>query len=157
MSAYSFIHFFVDDESLFPLYEKISSLGLITVFHCGHDLGLYSPCHCSPQRLSRILDVLTSPVVAAHFGGFMLWEDVLEHLAGKNIYLDTSFSYGRLAPCFARQIIQAHGFEKILFGTDTPWSGAKEELAYLKNLGLDAYELGCILGNNACQLFGIDE
>ena len=35
-------NFYVDDEKMKPIYKKISSLGLITVFHSGYDYG-YAP------------------------------------------------------------------------------------------------------------------
>lgn len=32
-------NFYVDDERMKPIYKKISQLGLITLFHAGHDYG----------------------------------------------------------------------------------------------------------------------
>ena len=34
-----YLGFFVDDERMKPIYKKISRLGLITLFHAGHDYG----------------------------------------------------------------------------------------------------------------------
>lgn len=45
--------FFADDERMFPIYEKIGSLGMITVFHAGIDIGVPDPVHCTPQMLKR--------------------------------------------------------------------------------------------------------
>lgn len=45
--------FFADDERMFPIYEKIGSLGMITVFHAGVDIGVPDPVHCTPQMLKR--------------------------------------------------------------------------------------------------------
>lgn len=47
--------FFADDERMFPIYEKIGSLGMITVFHAGVDIGVPDPVHCTPQMLKKIL------------------------------------------------------------------------------------------------------
>ena len=42
-------------------------------------------------------------------------------LAGKNIYLDTSYSYGVMGKTAMERLIRKHGAEKILFGSDSPW------------------------------------
>ena len=48
------------------IYEKIASLGLITVFHAGVDIGYPDPVHCTPERLAYILPAFgNAPVVAA--------------------------------------------------------------------------------------------
>jgi len=75
--------FFVDDKKMFPIYETAFGLGLIVVFHAGVDIGLPAPYHATPERLEKI--VRTFPrckVVAAHMGGFSLWDDVERFLVG---------------------------------------------------------------------------
>ncbi|MBE7015678.1 MAG: amidohydrolase, partial [Ruminococcaceae bacterium] len=47
--------FYVDDEKMKPIYRKISSLGLITVFHSGYDYGYAPPYHCMPDNLMGAL------------------------------------------------------------------------------------------------------
>lgn len=83
-------NFYVDDPKMLPIYRRISSLGLITVFHAGADVAYMPPYRCTPDRLLRILPVFGgTPVVAAHFGGYMMWEEVFQKLCGLPIYLDT--------------------------------------------------------------------
>src|SRR5699024_4764908 len=98
-------HFFVDDEKMFPIYKKIAELGFITVFHAGVDIGYPKPVHCTPERLLRVLDLIDdAPVVAAHFGGWLLWDSVLEDLCGTKVYLDTAFSSGKMPPDYAKEL-----------------------------------------------------
>jgi len=149
-------HFFVDDESVYPIYEKAAALGLITVFHAGYDIGLPDPLHCSAQALERALPVFGgATVVAAHMGGYMQWLEVLEHLAGKNLYFDTSYSQSRLPAPWARRIIEKHTAARILLGSDMPWSPTNKEIAYIKSLALPAEDEAAILGGNAAALLGI--
>ena len=54
--------FFVDDEKMKPIYKKISSLGLITVFHAGFDYGFPPPYGCTPERMIKALSWFSSPV-----------------------------------------------------------------------------------------------
>lgn len=149
-------NFFVDDDRMLPLYEKLGSLGMITVFHSGFDLGYNPPFHCTPERLSRVLDAFSgAPVVAAHFGGVAELDDTLRYLCGKDVYLDTAFACGVVAPHTAKQIIDAHSADRILFGTDLPWSSVKRSLGFVDCLGLSDEDYKKITGGNARRLLNI--
>lgn len=149
-------HFFVDDEKMFPIYKKIAELGFITVFHAGVDIGYPKPVHCTPERLLRVLDLFDdAPVVAAHFGGWLLWDSVLEDLCGTKVYLDTAFSSGKMPPDYAKELIKAHGADKVLLGSDMPWSDTHDEVRFVQSLDLSAEDEEKILSNNAKRLLNI--
>lgn len=149
-------HFFVDDEKMFPIYNKIAELGFITVFHAGVDIGYPNPVHCTPERLLRVLDLFDdAPVVAAHFGGWLLWDSVLEDLCGTKVYLDTAFSSGKMPPDYAKELIKAHGADKVLLGSDMPWSDTLDEVRFVQSLDLSAEDEEKILSNNAKRLLNI--
>lgn len=147
--------FDVDDERMIPLYKKISSLGLITVFHAGVDYGFAPPYGGTPEKMKRALKHFDSPVVAAHFGGVDSYEAVLSQLAGENVYFDTSFGYAMMPKYYALKIIEKHGVEKMLFGTDSPWHNAEMERRLLSSLGLTETELAKIYFENAKNLLQI--
>ena len=149
-------HFFVDDEKMFPIYKKIAELGFITVFHAGVDIGYPKPVHCTPERLLRVLDLFDdAPVVAAHFGGWLLWDSVLEDLCGTKVYFDTAFSSGKMPPDYAKELIKAHGADKVLLGSDMPWSDTLDEVRFVLSLDLSAEDEEKILSNNAKRLLNI--
>lgn len=148
--------YFVDEERMFPIYEKIGSLGMITLFHCGYDIGYPEPVHCSAQALASVLPVFGgSPVVAAHFGGIWSLPETRKHLAGKDIYLDTAYCYGTITPRYAKEIIDIHGADKILFGSDAPWNEPSQDIELIKCFGLSEDEEKAVLGGNARKLLGI--
>jgi len=144
--------FLVDDPKMKAIYHKISDLGLITVFHAGLDYGFPPPYCCTPQRLCTALSWFDSPVVAAHWGGCGLGEDVLAHLCGSEIYFDTSFGFGTMPKYYAAKILETHGADKVLFGTDIPWHTAGMELRLLSTLGLSQEETEKITCKNAQKL-----
>lgn len=147
--------FFVDDEKMKPIYKKISSLGFITVFHAGADLGFKNPVRCTPQRMYNALKHFDSPVVAAHWGGIYSYEDTLKYLCGTDIFFDTSFGYRVIPKPYAEEILQKHTADKILFGSDTPWSTPENELRLLNTLGLSENEKEKIYFKNAEKLLNI--
>ena len=149
--------FFPDDPGVFPIYHEIARLGLVTLFHAGVDIGLCDPVRATPARLANALPQFEgAPVVAAHFGGYILWREVLEHLCGKDIYFDTSYCARKMPPPWAREIIAAHGAGRILFGTDLPWADPSDEIAFVRRISADEGMAGEILGENAERLLGLE-
>lgn len=147
--------FNVDDEKMKPIYKKISQLGLITVFHAGFDYGFPPPYGATPEKLLKALSWFQSPVIAAHWGGINCNQGVLDLLCGKDIYFDTSFGYSMLPRYYALKIIEKHGTDKILFGTDTPWHTPDMEMKLLNNLELSDEEMEKIAHLNAEKLLNI--
>jgi len=148
--------FFVDEARVFPIYERAFELGLIIIFHAGLDIGLPEPYHCTPERLLKVVRSFPQgKVVAAHMGSYSYWDDVERYLVGEDVYFDTSYSLGWIGDEQAKRIIKRHGYEKILFGTDSPWTGQAEEIEKLKRLNFGAKVENAILGDNAKRLLGI--
>ena len=148
--------FFVDEEKMLPIYEKLGKLGLITLFHCGFDIGYPEPVHCTAKALASVLPAFgDAPVVAAHFGGIWSLPETREHLMGKNIYFDTAYCYGTVTPRYAKEFIDIHGADKILFGSDSPWNAPHQDIELIKCFGLSENEEKAVLGGNAQRLLGL--
>ena len=148
--------FFIDEERMLPIYEKIGKLGLITVIHSGVDIGYPRPIHCTPEKLASVLGAFGgAPVVAAHFGAMHMWSEVEEHLCGKDVYFDTAYCYGTLTPAFAKELIDIHGVDKILMGSDAPWNSPRQDISLVKCFGLSQDEEKAVLGGNAQRLLGL--
>lgn len=146
-------NFYVDEERMFHIYEKIASYGFITVFHAGVDIGFPSPVHGTPERLRRALPYFNgAPVVAAHWGGFEMWDEVLEQLADTDVLIDTSFSAGRIKKENAEKIFTAFGADRILFGSDMPWGNTADEADFVKSICNNEEEKIKILEKNAEKL-----
>lgn len=146
--------FEVDDPAVFRVYQAIGRAGLITVFHAGYDLGFVGRPKAAARKIKHALAFFEgAPVVAAHMGGHAEWMDVLEHLAGlEGLYFDTSFSHTHLPPAAAQAIIKAHGADRILFGSDSPWADMKAETAYVDRLSLTPEDKRKIFFENGAKL-----
>lgn len=144
--------FYVDEERMKPIYKKISSLGLITIFHAGHDYGFAPPYHCMPGNLHRALKWFDSPVVAAHWGGEGCGQEVLEKLCGENLWFDLSFGYGAMPRPIAQAIVEKHGPDRLLFGSDMPWHRPAWEMRLLNTLDLSEEDRQNIFWRNAANL-----
>ena len=94
-------------------------------------------------------------VILAHMGGFSMWEEVADLLVGEKVRFDTGVVARYMDPVLASRIVKAHGADKVLFATDSPWASFEDSLAFVKGLDLSEEEKSKILGENAAELLGI--
>jgi len=151
-----FQDFYVDDEKVFPLYEKLTELGIPALFHCGVELSAPGVVKSSPDRILKILDKFPEmKVIGAHMGGFLMWEEVLEKLAGRNIYFDTSDSIRAMKPELLNGFFEKHGFDRIIYGSDFPMQIPKEEVDFIKSLEITEENKQKILSLNIKKLLSL--
>lgn len=144
-----------DDTRLRPALEAASEAGLILLFHAGLDIAIPT-LRGTPEAFGRMLDAHPHlRVILAHMGGFELWDRVAAHIVGRDVFLDTSFTLGHLEDEAFVALVRAHGADRVLFGTDSPWADPTDELARLRSSGLSEGELAQILGSNAERMLGI--
>lgn len=144
--------FFLDEEKMNPLYKAIEGK-LPLLVHMG-DKNKNSS---SPSRLARVLNRFPRlKVIAAHLGGYCMWEEAMEFLVGKNLYMDTSSCLMFLDSSTAEKIIRSHGIEKIVFGSDYPLWSIEEELDRFLRLNLTETERKKILWDNINKLLAIE-
>lgn len=143
----------IDGKECLRILKKAEALGLYVVFHAGEDIGLPPPVYASPRQIHNVLQETDgSHLIAAHLGGWRQWEDVLKYLCGTNIRMDTAYIREFIDPQLAKEIIRAHGAEKILFGSDSPWEDPADTLRFLQSLDLTQAELDAITYKNAQHL-----
>ncbi len=147
--------FKIDEQRLFPAYELMSDLGLILLIHSGFDIGFPELRIAEPERTANVVKLFPHlKLVAAHLGGWRLWDEVEKFLVGKKVYLDLAFSLDFLSVEQAGKIITAHPADRVLFGTDTPWADQQKEIENLLKLNLEPELEKNILGINAEKLLG---
>ena len=148
---------FFDDIRYMRILDYASQLGLTTVVHAGIDIGYPDNVRCTIRGICKVLDeVGPKQLVLAHYGGYRLWEDVERYIAGRDVYLDTGYTADVIEDDIFRKILKKHGADKILFATDSPWSGQAESLAHIRRLVTDPQDLQKILGRNAQRLAAFD-
>ncbi len=151
-----FQDFYIDDEKVYPMYEMIESLDIPLLFHCGEELSGTKLVRSSPDRLLRVREKFEGlRIIAAHFGGFKLWDEVKKYLIGKDIYLDTSFFFDYLPREEITKLILSHRGDRIVFGTDFPLIDQKKDLDSLNSMELAPQLKERILFSNAREILGI--
>ncbi|MDD5493035.1 MAG: TatD family hydrolase [bacterium] len=147
--------FFPDDEAMFPVYEELSKARLTAFFHAGRDIA-FANVHGTPAHFARLIKAFPNlKLVLAHMGGFQMWEEVLEEIIGKDVYIDTSFCMDYMSRHAFLRLVERHDPDLILFGTDSPWQDQKQELAKLRTLITDDTDLQKIISLNASTLLDL--
>ncbi len=147
---------YFDDIRYLRIMEYASELGLIIITHAGVDIGFPDLIRCTPERALRVLrEVKPEKLVLAHCGGWSLWEEVIDTLAGEPMYMDTAYSMGHISEEHFVTLVRAHGAERILFATDCPWGNPKRDAETFLSMPLRAEEQELILHKNAERLLGL--
>lgn len=153
----------VDD----PRYDRIFALaeerGFFVVTHTGFDPVSPDRIYATAQGLFHVVQKHPKlKLIAAHMGGINQTKEVLRLLVGTSIWFDTSLSGLKTEWCDRerewddlRVILKEHSTDRILFGTDTPWSQPEREILFLENSGLSPKALEAIFANNAKKLLQI--
>lgn len=148
--------FVLDEPKMLRIYDYAFSRGLIIIHHAGEDPSRSRPYKSSPKQFLNVVRQMRGGIlVAAHLGGHAQWDDVERYLVGENIYLDTAMGFEFYPHDQFLRIVQAHGADRILFASDSPWSSAGSEKKTLLSMMLPEEDKQKILGLNAARLLGI--
>ncbi len=148
---------FSDDKYL-RIVDYAAEKDLVIIIHAGEDIGIPGEIHATPDMILNMhKHIQPEKLVLAHMGGWRMWDEVEEKLLGLPYYLDTAICLNKNVQIYLKEeqflrMVQKHGADKILFGTDSPWYSQKQALKDIRNSGLKEDELKLILGENAKRL-----
>ena len=162
----------IDDPRFVRILKRCGELGLTIVTHAGQDIGFPGVVRVSPKMIRHAIDE-AGPLrlILAHMGGWKDWQDVPEYLADTGVYLDTAFSTDHIIPRDAGEwreedlrmldeeaflhLVNVFTPDRIVFGTDSPWSSQKDTLDWIRKLPLAREDREKILYRTASEILGI--
>ena len=121
--------FAIDDPRLFPVYDMIGDQ-LPILFHMGDHRFDYS----HPARQRKVLDLFPKlKVIAAHFGGYSMYDTAAELLYDKDCFFDVSSSLMFMEEGVAEKYINHYGAQRFVYGSDFPmWDPVREMERFLR-------------------------
>lgn len=134
--------------------EKSGSAGSVRhpPLRCGLRPG--GTQHCTPERLHHVLqEVSGENIICAHMGSYGYWDEAERYLVGTPVMMDTASVCEDITPEQYKRIIENHGADRIMFGTDSPWWTPGEAVGMLESLGLPKEDVEKIKWKNALRLF----
>ncbi len=145
----------LDDPRYLRIIDCASALGLVVLTHAGIDIGIPGHNYASVRMILHVIDTLKPErFVLAHMGGWDAWEEVSLYLAGAPVYLDTAFSIGPngMNPERFFRLCKKHGTDRVLFATDSPWSGQRFYVDTIDSLPFTDQEKNALYESNASEL-----
>jgi uncharacterized protein len=115
----------LDGSATIKMFQILAEENMPAMLHMGDPRFSYS----KPRQLKNALEATPElKVIAAHFGGWMEWDEGWRCLAGLDgVWVDTSSSLYALAPEEAAKILRRFRPDRVLFATDFPmWDPVKE-------------------------------
>ncbi|HOJ64034.1 MAG TPA: amidohydrolase family protein [Spirochaetota bacterium] len=129
--------FTIDDKKMFPIYDYIQEKRIFILFHAGFDIAYPDDKRALPARIKNVKrEFKNLKIVAAHFGGWQIWEDVIENLCGEDVYFDTSFGNEIIDKDekILYTILNKHSSDRFIFGSDSPWQKQKDQVDFILDL-----------------------
>lgn len=152
-----------DDMRYMHIIDYASELGLAITVHSGIDIGFMDSLMCPPsQVLSVIKTVRPQKLILAHMGGYLLWDEVTDIIAGQEVYFDMSSCVGVQSgiPAMSMdkfiELIRLHGTDRIIYGTDSPWADQSKMIAIVKSLPFTDEEMEGFFSSNIKKLININ-
>lgn len=141
----------IDDEKLFPVYDYLQDK-LPVLFHCGDPVSNLS----HPERLKKVIKMFPRlKVIAAHLGGWSLFEEAVSLLKSERFYYDISSCLYFLTPEKLKHYINIYGAENGLFGSDFPMWNPVTEIERFNRIPLTQNEREMLSYRNAERILGI--
>ncbi len=147
-------NFRFNDLSMDETWDAMRAHGLVAYLHAGGERVFKPPFHSTPTDIRRLHERFPRlKIVAAHLGGFGMWDEAERALAHEDVFLDLSHTFFWMEDAQILRMIRAHGAHRILFGSDAPWQDPGKVLDALCALPLTCAEFRAICFSNAAELF----
>ena len=145
--------FAIDDERAVEIYRVCARLGMPVLFHVGDRKSDLS----HPKRLLYVAErVPELTVIAAHMGGYSVWDEAEKYIIGTPVYVDTSEALLGMDAAGLYRLIEKHGVERVMFGSDYPLWFTAHAFNGLEQCALSAREKALVYCETAKKVFGIE-
>lgn len=151
-----FQDFILDEPHIIEYTKYAVEIGLYVIFHVGDNPIKDTVDRASVDRAVRLVDAVDSKrLILAHLGGRKHPEEAYEKIAGTNCLLDTAMCNDDIPLDMMYKIMEKHGYDNVLFGTDSPWSDQKKAIDDMKSFGLAKSDYDKVMYLNASKILGL--
>ena len=146
-----------NDPDMDEAWAAMQEFGLVAYLHAGGERVFKAPYHSSPAEIAELQRRFPRlRIVAAHLGGFSMWDYAERDIVGTPVYLDLSHTFNWMPDEQILRMVRRHGTSRILFGTDAPWQDPATILGAFRRMPFTDDESRAMLCENAAALLSID-
>lgn len=146
------------DPRVIEICQAIADEGLVVITHAGEGSDAAATERGSPQKVLALSEAVPNlTLMACHYGAYHQLDLGEKLMVGSRVILETSWppTMAILDPNRIRSIIERHGADKVVFGSDWPMADPEAEIAGVRALGLSKDDESAILGGNLARILGI--
>ena len=148
--------FFIDNKHMYGFYELLASFGFYLMFHTGYDIAFPDNAQADVERIKKIADWFKDlTIVCTHVGGFKQWDRIACLSGCENVYTETSMTLSEVSDDEFCGLVTQFDENRVLFGTDSPWTDQKEMLDRTRHLNLSDRRKEKMFYDNAAVLLGL--
>lgn len=147
------------DPAVREIFRALAEAGIIVLTHAGAGGDELASRRGAPSEVLAVAEAIPElTLIACHYGGYHRLDEAESVLLGSRVILETSWppSVDELDGARIRSIIERHGSDKFVFGSDWPMADQSREIAAIRALGLSAPDEDAVLGGTLAGLLGID-
>jgi predicted TIM-barrel fold metal-dependent hydrolase len=144
-------NFSIDDKYMYGFYELMAGMGLFVMFHTGFDMAFPGNTQGDVERVKRVANWFRDlTIVCTHVGGWKQWDRIACLSDCRNVYTETSLTLTEISDDEFVKALSHFDEDRVLFGSDSPWSDQKEMLERTMALKLsDSMKEKMFYGNAA--------
>jgi predicted TIM-barrel fold metal-dependent hydrolase len=148
--------FFIDNKHMYGFYELLASFGFFIILHTGYDLAFPENTQADVERIKKVADWFKDlTIVCTHVGGWKQWDRIHCLSDCKNVYTETSMTLSEVSDEEFIRLIGHFNEDRVLFGSDSPWTDQKEMLERTLRLKISDRRKEKMLYENAAALLGL--
>lgn len=147
------------DPKVHDILRGLAEAGIIVITHAGAGGDEAANERGAPKHLRFIADAIPDlTLIACHYGGYHLLDEAEEQVVGTRVILETSWppTTGDLDRDRIRALIERHGADRVVYGSDWPMTDPATEIAAIRALGLPPASERAILGDNLATLLRLN-
>jgi predicted TIM-barrel fold metal-dependent hydrolase len=148
--------FAIDDRRMYPFYQMMEHFGMFVIFHTGLDIAFPGNLQADVERVRHLAGEFPElTIVATHVGGWKQWDRAGILGRCSNVYTETSMTLTEMSDGQFLSLLSQFDEDRVLFGSDSPWTNQQEMLERTLALNLSARRKEKLLYRNAAMLLGL--
>lgn len=149
--------FSIDGKHMYGFYELMASFGFYVMFHTGFDIAFPGNAQAEVEKIRKIANWFKDlTIVCTHVGGWRQWDRIHCLRDCPNVYTETSMALPEMGDDDFIKHLSVFGEDRVLFGSDSPWTDQKEQLGRTLGLKISDRHKEKMLFTNAARLLRLN-
>jgi hypothetical protein len=147
------------DPRVIEICRALAQEGIVVITHAGEGNDAAATERGNPHKVVALAEAVPDlTLMACHYGAYRQLDLAEDVVVGSRVILETSWppTMAILEPERIRAIINRHGVDRVVYGSDWPMADPVAEIAGIRALGMSPEDEAKVLGGNLARILGIE-